>query len=155
MSTVQPAAPPAASSVPGAAPFAPRPDPPYYAVIFASQRRSAADADADGYGHTAERMVALAAGQPGYLGVESARGDDGFGITVSYWQSLEAIAAWRRQIEHAAARDRGRSHWYEGYELRISRVERAYGWRRAEGHPADPAPAGAPGMPAVPGAGHR
>lgn len=74
-----------------------------------------------------ERMTELAAGQPGYLGVESARGTDGFGITVSYWASLEAIAAWKANAEHKIAQESGKTFWYEHYELRIARVERAYG----------------------------
>jgi heme-degrading monooxygenase HmoA len=113
-----------------ASPFAGRPAPPYCAVIFTSQRT---EGDAAGYGAMAERMGALAAQQPGYLGVESARGADGLGITVSYWRSLEDIAAWRRVVEHQAARDEGRAHWYRHYELRVARVERAYGWDVADG----------------------
>lgn len=76
-----------------------------------------------------DRMAELAAGQPGYLGVESARGSDGFGITVSYWVSLEAIAAWKAHAEHRIAQETGRKLWYEHYELRIARVERAYAKR--------------------------
>jgi heme-degrading monooxygenase HmoA len=118
----------------GDSPFAPRPAPPYFAVVFASLRR----AGDHGYAAMAEQMMRLAAQQPGYLGVESARGADGFGLTVSYWATLEAIQAWRRHAEHVVARDGGRRDWYEGYELRVSRVERAYGWRRDEGG-SDPA----------------
>jgi len=105
------------------------PQPPYYAVIFTSQR-TAQDA---GYGDTAQRMAELAAQQPGYLGVESARGEDGLGITVSYWRSLDDIKAWRAHFEHAEVRDRGRSEWYQHYMLRIAKVERAYGWALADG----------------------
>ncbi|MDN3919419.1 antibiotic biosynthesis monooxygenase family protein [Roseateles violae] len=113
-------------ALPGLAPLF---EPPYYAVIFTSLRTTV---DA-GYGEMAERMVALAAEQPGYLGVESTRGADGLGITVSYWQSLEAIQAWRAVAEHRAARDQGRADWYRHYALRIARVERSYGWSRADG----------------------
>ena len=81
--------------------FARTPRPPYYAVIFTSLR-TAGD---DGYGATADRMVELAAGQPGYLGVETVRDADGLGITVSYWESEAAIAAWRRPAEHVVARE--------------------------------------------------
>lgn len=104
--------------------FARLPQPPYYAVIFSSRRNGDDDA---GYAQAAQRMVELAAQQPGYLGVESTRGDDGFGITVSYWESEAAIAAWRQHAEHAATRAYGRQHWYEHYELRVAKVERAYG----------------------------
>ena len=106
---------------------------PYYAVIFTSQRNSVEL----GYAETAERMVELAAQQPGYLGVESVRGADGLGLTVSYWRSLLDIAAWRRQGEHEQARDQGRADWYLHYALRIAKVERAYGWDAADGS-ADP-----------------
>lgn len=104
--------------------FANTPRPPYYAVIFTSQRR---DGDDAAYGTTADRMVELAAQQPGYLGVESVRGGDGLGITVSYWESEAAILSWRRHAEHTLARERGRQEWYEHFELRVAKVERAYG----------------------------
>lgn len=107
---------------------------PCYAVIFASQRR---EAEA-GYGQTAERMLALARQQPGYVGVRSARGADGFGITVSYWDSLQAIAAWRALAEHRAARDQGRAAWYSGYELQVVKIERAYAWDAASDGVQDP-----------------
>ena len=103
--------------------FAHTPAPPYYAVIFTTRRT---DGD-DGYGAMADRMVELAAEQPGHLGVESVRDANGFGITVSYWASEEAIAGWRRHAEHVAAREKGRRDWYAHYELRVARVERAYG----------------------------
>ncbi|TXI22331.1 MAG: antibiotic biosynthesis monooxygenase [Roseateles sp.] len=111
------------------------PEPPYYAVIFTSQR-SSADL---GYGDMAERMAALAAQQPGYLGTDSSRDEGGLGVTVSYWRSEADIAAWRRHAEHRIARDTGRSDWYTRYTLRIARVERAYAWQVADGR-ADPCP---------------
>lgn len=106
------------------APLASLPEPPYYAVIFAS---IAAD-DSGGYADTAARMEQLAAGQPGYLGIESARSD--LGITVSYWTDEAAIAAWKAEAEHVLARETGRARWYEAYTLRVAKVERAYGWSR-------------------------
>ena len=109
--------------------FAGTPRPPYYAVIFTSLR--ADDGDGRGYAEMAERMVELARAQPGFLGVESVRGADGFGITVSYWASAEAIASWKANVEHLAAQRLGRERWYERYELRVARVERAYGRTRA------------------------
>ena len=102
--------------------FATTPAPPYYAVIFTSLRT---DAEHDAYEAMARAMDALAAQQPGYLGIESAR--EGIGITVSYWSSLEAIAAWKRNAEHQVARKLGREKWYAGFRLRIAKVEREYG----------------------------
>jgi heme-degrading monooxygenase HmoA len=104
--------------------FASLPAPPYFAVVFSSQRR---EGDQAAYDEASARMLALAAAQPGYLGVESARGADGFGITVSYWASEQAIQGWRRHAEHTLARERGRRDWYRHFEVRVARVERAYG----------------------------
>ena len=107
-------------------PLARTPDPPYWAVIFTSLRTPVDDA---GYVQTAGDMEALAGQQPGYLGCESgARDADGLGITVSYWASEEAILAWRRHADHLAAQRAGRDTWYRAYELRVARVERAYGF---------------------------
>ncbi|MGB0513860.1 MAG: antibiotic biosynthesis monooxygenase family protein [Wenzhouxiangellaceae bacterium] len=109
--------------------FAALPEPPYYAVIFSSRRT---DLDPEGYADTARRMERLAAEQPGFLGMESARDPDGFGITVSYWRSTEAIAEWKRDLDHRDARKRGRSRWYDHFEVRVSKVERAYGHSPAD-----------------------
>ncbi|HJV53388.1 MAG TPA: antibiotic biosynthesis monooxygenase [Noviherbaspirillum sp.] len=98
------------------------PKPPYYAVIFTSLRTEGDN----GYTETARRMVELAAQQPGFLGMESAR--DGVGVTVSYWESLEAIRAWKANAEHLLAQERGRRDWYSAFKTRIAKVERDYGF---------------------------
>ena len=96
------------------------PEPPYYAVIFTSLR-TAVD---DGYGAMATRMLELAAIQPGFLGVESAR--DGVGITVSYWTDLESIRNWKNHAEHQEAQRLGHQKWYAAFKTRIAKVERDY-----------------------------
>jgi len=102
------------------------PAPPYYAVIFTSMR-TVGD---HGYGSAADRMIALAAEMPGFLGIESARDAAGLGITVSYWADEASIAGWKAHAEHAAVRDQGRAEWYENFEVRVAKVERGYRWRR-------------------------
>ncbi|MCB0542249.1 MAG: antibiotic biosynthesis monooxygenase [Saprospiraceae bacterium] len=97
------------------------PSPPYYAVIFTSLRTEVEE----DYNVTADRMVELAAGQPGFLGVESAR--SGTGITVSYWESLDAMRHWKANAEHLIAQKKGRERWYSAYKTRICLVERDYG----------------------------
>ncbi len=98
------------------------PEPPYYAVIFSNQRREGDN----GYAAMAERMVALAATMPGFLAIDSVRGADGFGITVSYWQDEAAIAHWKAIAEHQEAQRLGRQGWYAAFTVRVARVERAY-----------------------------
>ncbi len=100
--------------------FANTPEPPYYAVIFTSVRT---DGD-NGYAEMAEEMLRLAAEQLGYLGAESARNE--IGITISYWQSLEAILNWKQNERHLIAQLRGKTEWYQQFKIRICKVERAY-----------------------------
>jgi heme-degrading monooxygenase HmoA len=104
-------------------PLAKTPKPPYYAVIFTSQRT---EGDR-GYEVMARRMEELAARQPGFLGIESARGADSFGITVSYWTSEESIAAWKAHLDHQPAQQAGQRLWYADYHVRVAKVERDYG----------------------------
>jgi heme-degrading monooxygenase HmoA len=103
------------------------PEPPYFAVAFSAVRTAE---DATGYAEMADRMVTLAARMPGFLGVESVRGDDGFGITVSYWSTETAIRNWQQNAEHLEAQRLGRERWYERFQLRVCRVERAYGFHK-------------------------
>jgi heme-degrading monooxygenase HmoA len=106
----------------------PTPQPPYTAVIFTSTRTEGDH----GYAVMAARMEALAAEQPGYLGIESAR-EGSFGITVSYWTDETSAAAWKQVHEHAVAQERGRTTWYADYRVQVATVTRAYGPDAATG----------------------
>lgn len=108
-------------------PFARTPPPPYTAVIFTSVRT---DADDEGYAQAAADMERLAAEQPGYLGIESARA--GLGVTVSYWATADDARAWKQVAEHRLVQQRGRAHWYHAYRVRVATVERDYGMPAAE-----------------------
>ncbi len=102
--------------------FSPMPAPPYYAVIFSNQMGE----DAAGYSGMADLMVSMSADQPGYIGIETTRDSEGFGITVSYWESEEAIAQWREDAKHQAAQMKGKMTWYDHYQLRVAKIERQY-----------------------------
>ncbi|TGA98913.1 antibiotic biosynthesis monooxygenase [Sporolactobacillus shoreae] len=104
-------------------PIAKTPEPPYYAVIFTSRRT---EEDNKSYSETADLMDQLASVQKGFLGVESTRDNEGFGITVSYWDTLESIKLWKENTDHRMAQKNGRSNWYSAYSVRVCKVERAY-----------------------------
>lgn len=92
----------------------------YYAVIFTSTLND----DDPAYDAMAKAMYKLAQQQPGFLHMESARSE--LGITVSYWQSLDAISAWRNAAQHQLAQKLGKEKWYKSYTTRICKVEREY-----------------------------
>jgi heme-degrading monooxygenase HmoA len=100
------------------------PETPYYVVLFTTIRTNIDE----GYDEMAIKMEELAAQQPGYLGIESAR--DGVGITASYWKDLESIRNWKNHVDHTVARELGREKWYEEYMTRIAKVEHDYGFKR-------------------------
>ncbi|WP_296378019.1 antibiotic biosynthesis monooxygenase [Winogradskyella sp.] len=96
----------------------------YYAVIFTSTHTEIVE----GYSEMADQMEALAKKQDGFLGIESARSS--VGITVSYWESLDAIKKWKANTEHLFAQKKGRELWYNWYKVRICKVEREYDFEK-------------------------
>jgi len=103
----------------------------YTAVVFTSRRRRHASAADDGYDEVAIRMAELAQQQPGFRDIVSVRGADGVGITVATFDHEQDAAAWKRHPEHLEAQRLGRERFYEWYDLQVTEVTRAYGWRRA------------------------
>ena len=92
----------------------------YYAVIFSSRHSH----DIDGYAEMSDKMTKLAQQQAGYMGHDAVRNE--IGITVSYWESLEAIRAWKQQSDHLLAQQKGRNQWYSWYHVRVCEVLREY-----------------------------
>ncbi len=103
--------------------FAPLPDPPYYAVIFAAQRSAEGE---PGYAAMAARIADLALAHPGCLGMETTRDAEGFGITVSYFRDEDAVRSWKADAKHLIAQQLGKERWYTHYRLRVAKVERHY-----------------------------
>lgn len=93
---------------------------PYYAVIFTSTHSD----NTVGYDDMATQMETLAKTQEGFLGIESVR--NSVGITVSYWENLDAIKKWKQQTDHLVAQQKGKADWYNWYKVRICKVEREY-----------------------------
>lgn len=107
--------------------FANTPQPPYFVVVFTAKRTNV---DEPGYQSMAETLAGLLAHVDGFLGIESARNDDGFGITAAYFKDEASILNWKNNALHLAAQKLGQERWYKHYEVRVARVERAYGDQR-------------------------
>ena len=115
--------------------FASLPRPPYYAVIFTSRR------SATGRCRLRRRPRSacwkLAAQQPGFLGIESSRDAEGFGITVSYWADEARFPAGRRKPNTPRSANAA-----AGSGIRISRCA----WPRSSAPTARSAPRGMSAM---------
>lgn len=90
-----------------------------YAVIFTSQ----INLKTNGYEAMARELETLAHKQSGFIRTESARNSQGFGITVSYWKDLAAIAHWKQNVLHRDAQLREKVEWYKSYIIAICKVE--------------------------------
>jgi heme-degrading monooxygenase HmoA len=100
-------------------------EPPYYVAILTTLLSGE---DLDGYAEAERKMLSLAEKSPGYIGRESARSADGRDHTMIYYEDEESLRIWRENPEHRKVQFMGRDVWYESYQVRIARVERAYGW---------------------------
>lgn len=95
-----------------------------YAVIFYSQKNE----DLEGYSEVRDRMLELVSQQPGYISHESFMNDDGRGVTISYWDSIESLQGWKNNQEHSEARQKGRELWYKNYKVEIAKIENSYSY---------------------------
>lgn len=93
-----------------------------YAVIF---RATLSNPDED-YTRTATRLRELAFAQYGCEDFTSVCEGESE-IAISYWASLEQIAAWREDPEHRAAQAAGKEKWYSDYSVEVVQVQRRYG----------------------------
>lgn len=93
-----------------------------YSVIYTAKLRE----DALKYREAAEQMEKKMRTYDGFVSFESARGADGFGITVCIWESLEALQAWKKDLDHQEAQRRGKTEWYEYYKVRVAKIEYEY-----------------------------
>jgi heme-degrading monooxygenase HmoA len=129
--------------------FHPSIPPPFYVCIFSNQHAETSSASPSsspatenqsgdnnnnnvitdnltGYAELAHEIHQLARHQDGYLGMDSSRNDQGFGVTVSYWNSDQAMKEWKRQADHVGAQRLGRERFYADYHVHIAKVERSY-----------------------------
>jgi heme-degrading monooxygenase HmoA len=99
-----------------------------YAVIFRSIRTEHSE---DLYQEHAAKMEKLVKNIKGYISHHGQRDPiTREGITISYFESLEAIKEWRENAEHQLTQELGRTHFYESYEVKIVKVEREYQWEK-------------------------
>lgn len=102
-------------------------NPNYYAVIFTTLQTN----NVEGYSEMAESMEQLAREQPGFIDFEHAREE--LGISISYWNSIEAITNWKANLEHLKAQKMGKDQWYQWYKVRVCKVEREYEFKSGSG----------------------
>lgn len=79
----------------------------------------------------AEKMEQEARKQQGFISIESVR-DGNKGITISYWQDMEAVKKWRQHAEHQLAQKLGKDKWYSQYQVKVCQIQREYQYQSPE-----------------------
>ncbi|MCW8825066.1 MAG: antibiotic biosynthesis monooxygenase [Gammaproteobacteria bacterium] len=95
-----------------------------YAVIFRAQIKDPKNIDST-YSAMAARMRELATTQYGCIDFSSVTEGESE-ISISYWESMEQISAWKSDPEHQQAQGLGQSRWYRSYHVEVVKVERQY-----------------------------
>lgn len=93
--------------------------PPYYQAVLDETRTALRDAEK---GAPADQMVTLATHQPGFLGLETARDDNGRRVTISYWRDIDAIEGWK-SAGHSRIRDRFGLGLDDTCAIQVTRIE--------------------------------
>ena len=92
------------------------------AVIFTSQRTSYTE----GYEEFNVKLEILANQMIGFIKQESTRQEDGFGISISYWKDEESAKQFKQIPIHLEAQQKGKTHYYQWYDVKIFKVDRHY-----------------------------
>jgi heme-degrading monooxygenase HmoA len=97
-----------------------------YAVIFKSKRQ---DANHDLYYQHNDALEEKIKSLPGYIKHSGIRHPETRqGVTIAYFNSLEAIDNWRKDSEHLDAKKLAKDNFYENYSVEITEVIDSYGW---------------------------
>ena len=93
-------------------------------VVFRSRLRN--DADVKELGTLYERLLSLVVETPGFIAVKDFQAEDGEAVTLAEFDTLEHVAAWREQVDHKVAQERGRKEFFSEYRIQVCPVVRDY-----------------------------
>ena len=83
----------------------------------------------DAYLEHAQKMREEVEKIQGFISVERFQSlyEDGKLLSLSLWESQEAIRRWRAHAEHRLEQEMGRTTYFHRYQIRVAKVEREYG----------------------------
>ena len=93
--------------------------------------RTKPDVDQAAYQKAFERMLELVSEMPGFAGLEGFAGEDGSELAVARFESREAIEAWYMQPEHVETQERGRTEFFDSYDITIATTWKQYSWPKS------------------------
>jgi heme-degrading monooxygenase HmoA len=101
---------------------------PQVVTVFRSRLR---DDVPDEYHHLAAELLEQARRIEGFVEQKVFVADDGERLTLVVFDSHAAHDQWRDDARHREAQERGRSDFYEEYDIAVGEVQRRWSWRRS------------------------
>jgi|1186.fasta_scaffold745767_2 heme-degrading monooxygenase HmoA len=114
-------------------------------VLFSIRTRE--DIDQAEYERTFGEMLERVAEIPGFVDIRGYAGEDGSELALARFETAEAIAQWREQPDHVRTQERGRTEFFESYEITIATEWKHYAWSREAGRSSAATVAAAAGTP--------
>ena len=100
-------------------------------IVVLFRTRTRPEMAAAEYEATAQRMMELVAGIPGYVSFEWFTSPGGEELSVVQFESEKALEEWRNHPEHVKAQEQGKQTFFEAYRVQVCSVVREYGFTRA------------------------
>ncbi len=88
-------------------------------VIVVFRFHAKPNANLEELGALSGEMVALASKMPGFIAVKDFSAQDGEGVVIAEFESLESVDAWKAHPEHVAAQGRGREEFFADYQIQV------------------------------------
>lgn len=96
-----------------------------YAVIFEVEINSGGK---ESYLAIAARLKEILVKMPGFISIERFESlvKEGKLLSLSFWENMDSIDAWKTNLEHIQAQQKGRESIFKDYRIRVAKVERDY-----------------------------
>lgn len=80
------------------------------------------------YQRASEYMVELVSSVPGFVSIDGFTGEDGSELAIARFDSDDAVTAWKQHPEHVRMQERGRTEFFDAYDITVAEVSRHYRW---------------------------
>ena len=76
------------------------------------------------YAEDAPRIYELATTMPGFVDAKGFVSEDGEHVTIVTFSDIESQMAWKQQVDHVAAQERGRYDYYAEFSTQVCQTLR-------------------------------
>lgn len=63
---------------------------------------------------------------PGFLKFENWINEEGYSVSLSYWETLASLEKWKMYPKHQEAKERAKWDWYKEYSIEVCEICTSY-----------------------------